>query len=45
MNYEGILKFKGTWRNYQARVLEHADRKIEIRVDKPQGRTYNLPWS
>lgn len=26
MNYEGILEFKGTWRNYQARVLEHADR-------------------
>lgn len=25
MNYEGILEFKGTWRNYQARVLEHAD--------------------
>ena len=21
-----ILKFKGSWRNYQARVLEHADR-------------------
>ena len=26
MNYEGILEFKGTWRKYQARVLEHADR-------------------
>lgn len=26
MNYEGILEFKGTWRRYQARVLEHADR-------------------
>ena len=22
MNYEGILEFKGTWRNYQARVTE-----------------------
>ena len=28
MNYEGILEFKGTWRKYQARVLEHADRYI-----------------
>ena len=30
MNYEGILEFKGTWRKYQARVLEHADRYIVL---------------
>lgn len=30
MNYEGILEFKGTWRKYQARVLEHADRYISM---------------
>lgn len=29
MNYEGILKFKGTWRNYQARVLENAGRYMK----------------
>lgn len=28
MNYEGVLKFKGTWRSYQARVLENADRYL-----------------
>ncbi len=30
MNYEGILEFKGTWRKYQARVLEHADRYMSM---------------
>lgn len=30
MNYEGILEFKGTWRKYQARVLEHADRSYQM---------------
>ena len=28
MNYNGILKFKGTWRTYQARVLEKAEKYI-----------------
>lgn len=26
MSYEGILKFRGTWRSYQERVLKNADR-------------------
>ena len=44
MNYEGILEFKGTWRNYQARVLEHADRymadgKIHIVAAPGSGKT------
>ncbi len=26
MNYNRILQFKGTWRNYQARVLENAEK-------------------
>ena len=33
MNYEGILEFKGTWRRYQARVLEHADRYMADGTD------------
>ena len=28
MNYSGILKFKGTWRKYQARVLENTSKYI-----------------
>ena len=44
MNYEGILEFKGTWRRYQARVLEHADRymadgKIHIVAAPDPGKT------
>lgn len=44
MNYEGILKFRGTWRNYQARVLENADRymsdgKIHIVAAPGSGKT------
>ena len=44
MNYEGILEFKGTWRRYQARVLEHADRymadgKIHIVAAPGSGKT------
>ena len=44
MNYNGILKFKGTWRNYQARVLENADRymsdgKIHIVAAPGSGKT------
>ena len=27
--YDGVLSFKGTWRNYQNRVLEEADRYLE----------------
>lgn len=27
--YEGVLSFKGTWRNYQNRVLEEADKYLE----------------
>ena len=39
-----ILKFKGSWRNYQARVLEHADRymsdgKIHIVAAPGSGKT------
>ena len=29
MNYNGVLKFDGTWRTYQARVLEHADKYVK----------------
>lgn len=29
MNYRNILQFKGTWRNYQARVLEKADKYMK----------------
>lgn len=29
VNYSNILKFKGTWRNYQARVLESAEKYME----------------
>lgn len=44
MDYNGILKFKGSWRNYQARVLEHADRymsdgKIHIVAAPGSGKT------
>ena len=44
MNYEGILEFKGIWRKYQARVLEHADRymadgKIHIVAAPGSGKT------
>ena len=44
MNYNEILKFKGTWRNYQARVLENADRymsdgKIHIVAAPGSGKT------
>lgn len=44
MNYEGVLKFKGTWRSYQARVLEHvgkylADGKIHIVAAPGSGKT------
>ncbi len=44
MNYNGILKFKGTWRSYQARVLENADRymsdgKIHIVAAPGSGKT------
>ncbi len=44
MNYENILKFDGTWRNYQARVLENAkkymeDGKIHIVAAPGSGKT------
>ena len=44
MNYEGILQFKGTWRNYQARVLQNADHymkdgKIHIVAAPGSGKT------
>ena len=44
MNYEGILKFDGTWRTYQARVLEHAnqyvkDGKVHIVAAPGSGKT------
>ena len=29
MNYQNILQFKGTWRNYQARVLEKAEKYMK----------------
>lgn len=29
MDYSNILQFKGKWRNYQARVLEHAPKYME----------------
>ena len=47
MNYEGILEFKGTWRKYQARVLEHADRYIsdgKIHIVAAPGSTEKRPW-
>lgn len=28
MNYEGILEFHGTWRSYQARVLQNVSRYL-----------------
>lgn len=44
MNYEGVLKFKGTWRSYQARVLENvgrylSDGKIHIVAAPGSGKT------
>ena len=44
MNFSNIMKFKGTWRNYQARVLEHskkyiADGKIHIVAAPGSGKT------
>ncbi len=44
MSYDGILKFKGTWRNYQARILENADKymsdgKIHIVAAPGSGKT------
>ena len=44
MNYEGVLKFEGTWRTYQARVLEHAeeyvkDGKVHIVAAPGSGKT------
>lgn len=44
MNYEGVLKFKGTWRSYQARVFENvgrylADGKIHIVAAPGSGKT------
>ena len=44
MNYEKILQFKGTWRVYQARVLDRAehyvrDGKIHIVAAPGSGKT------
>lgn len=44
MNYAGVLKFKGTWRNYQARVLKNAERymkdgKVHIVAAPGSGKT------
>ena len=44
MSYDGILKFKGTWRNYQARVLKNADKymadgKVHIVAAPGSGKT------
>ena len=44
MSYEGILEFKGTWRNYQARVLKNAQRymadgKVHIVAAPGSGKT------
>ncbi|MBQ7707476.1 MAG: DEAD/DEAH box helicase family protein [Lachnospiraceae bacterium] len=44
MNYSNIMKFKGTWRNYQARVLEHSEKylkdgKIHIVAAPGSGKT------
>ncbi len=44
MNYQNILQFKGTWRNYQARVLENAtkylqDGKVHIVAAPGSGKT------
>ena len=42
--YDGVLSFKGTWRNYQRRVLEEAgsylaDGKIHIAAAPGAGKT------
>ena len=29
MNYNGVLQFRGTWRNYQARVLKNAEQYMK----------------
>ena len=44
MNYNGVLKFEGTWRTYQARVLERAteyakDGKVHIVAAPGSGKT------
>ncbi len=44
MNYSNIMKFKGTWRNYQARVLDRSDKylkdgKIHIVAAPGSGKT------
>ena len=44
MNFEGVLKFNGTWREYQARVLQNAQRyladgKIHIVAAPGSGKT------
>ncbi len=44
MNYEGILEFHGTWRSYQARVLQNVSRylsddKIHIVAAPGSGKT------
>ena len=44
MKYSNIMKFKGTWRNYQARVLERSDKylkdgKIHIVAAPGSGKT------
>lgn len=44
MDYEGVLKFRGNWRTYQARVLDNADRymadgKIHIVAAPGSGKT------
>lgn len=44
MGYEGVLQFKGTWRNYQTRVLKNADRymkdgKVHIVAAPGSGKT------
>ena len=44
MSYDGILEFKGTWRNYQARVLKNAqhymsDGKVHIVAAPGSGKT------
>lgn len=44
MNYQGILEFKGTWRKYQARVLQNAekymkDKRVHIVAAPGSGKT------
>ena len=44
MNYNGVLKFDGTWRTYQARVLENAEKymkdgKVHIVAAPGSGKT------